>query len=167
MHGTDPALLTHLRVVVLVHTRQGEVLMAKPKQQGTNHKHDWRLPTGQQQAGESIAEAGRRVLHDTTGIKRGITHALLIDQRLASRDGKTAARVDIVLDGGTVDNRQAAALALPEGAREELASLKRVPVFNLESHAPPLHAKLIRMALSAFDHGMRVPLCAEGEPAPA
>lgn len=174
MHGTDPALLTHFRITVLVHTRHGEVLMASPKPQRTDGNHEWRLPTGEQQIGESIAEAGRRVLHETTGIKRGISHVLLVDQWFADTDGRPTAHVDMVLDGGTVTNNEAAELSpaedaydKPKSAREESASLKRVAVFELESHAPPLHAKRIRMALSAFDFGMRVPLCSEGEPAPS
>ncbi|MFD5702156.1 NUDIX domain-containing protein [Streptomyces lasiicapitis] len=122
---------------VLVRTRHGEVLMVKPRYMRDGTVHGWRLPGGDAHMDESVAAAATRGLHEETGVRCRVTHALLIDQVPTNADGGVAEGVNVVVDGGTLSNEEAASLTLPEGARKDLYGLKWVAVHELEGHVFP------------------------------
>ncbi|MEU1017715.1 MULTISPECIES: NUDIX hydrolase [unclassified Streptomyces] len=164
--GIDPASPPRRRIeaVVLVRNGYGDVLMVKPRYKQADDERGWQLPGGGVLSGETVAAAAVRALHEGTGIKRHVTHALMIDQVPAGEDGTSAEEYNVVVDGGTLTAEEAAAVALPESARSELSDVRWVAAADLDSVACPYQVKRVRAAARAFSFGMRLPLYQLGEP---
>ncbi|MEU6989214.1 NUDIX hydrolase [Streptomyces sp. NPDC046465] len=157
----------HIGAVVLIRNRHGDVLMVRPKYKHADEQQGWQLPGGGVHEGETVAAGAVRELFEETGVKRHITHALVIDQVPASEDGSSAEGYNIVVDGGVLDPDPAAAVTLPQSAADELSALQWVPMGRLDTLAFPYQAARVRAAARAHDFGMRLPLYQRGEPADA
>ncbi|MGP9020710.1 NUDIX domain-containing protein [Streptomyces sp. BR1] len=152
-----------IRAVVLVRNRYGDILMVKPRRGHADRKQGWQLPGGGTHAGEPIAVAAARELLEKTGLKRKLSYLLMVDQVPASADQASAEGINFVLDGGTLDNDEAAAVSLPESAQGELSAVEWVPAGQLDELALPYQAARIRAAARAFEYGMRQPMFLLGE----
>ncbi|MEV0438018.1 NUDIX hydrolase [Streptomyces spectabilis] len=146
--------------VVLIRSGRGAVLLVKPR-----YKPGWQLPGGHAHEGEPSASAAARELREETGLARQLSDVLLVDDVPASEDGKSAAGINLVFDGGTLVGEPA--VERPESARDELSGIKWVAVHEIEDHTAPYQSRRIRAALSCADQGMRVPILRLGIPAPA
>lgn len=165
----DPASPPRRRIgaVVLVRDQDGSVLLVKPTYKHADNRLGWQLPGGGAHPDETVAAAAARELYEETGLKRHISHALMIDQTPASPDGTSAEGINIVVDGGILTPQEARAVRLPESAITELSALRWVPMGDLDKHALPHQAARIRAAARAYEFGMRLPLYQRGEPAKA
>ncbi|MFI6641818.1 NUDIX domain-containing protein [Streptomyces sp. NPDC050504] len=163
----DPARPPRRRIgaVVLLRDQDGSVLLVKPLYKHADSKLGWQLPGGGAHAGETVAAAAARELFEETGLRRHISHALMIDQIPESEDGTSAEGFNVVVDGGMLTPEEARGVRLPESAVGELSALRWVPMGDLDAHALPYQAARIRAAARAYEFGMRLPLYRCGEPA--
>ncbi|MBD0741417.1 NUDIX domain-containing protein [Streptomyces sp. CBMA152] len=149
--------------VVLVRNSYGDILMVKPRCRHADQKQGWQLPGGRAHEGEPITVAAARELLAETGLKRKLSYLLMVDQVPASEGETSADGISFVLDGGTLDNDEAAAVTLPESAHGKLSAVEWVPPGQLDELALPHQAARIRAAARAFAYGMRQPMFLLGE----
>ncbi|HEY8978000.1 MAG TPA: NUDIX hydrolase [Streptomyces sp.] len=144
--------------VVLVLDQEGRVLLVQP----TYKPGRWQLPGGGAHAGEAPGVAAARELAEETGLARKISHVFVLDYMPASSE--TAEGYNLVMDGGTLTAEEAASVAVPPEAAEELSALKWVSVDELDVHVEPYQERRIRQAMAVRKIGNRVPLLTRGEP---
>ena len=143
--------------VVLVRDRQNRVLLVKPTY-GDEHQ----LPGGGAQQFETPAEAATRELMEETGLVRKLTHFVALDYVPFNHETEVAEGLNIVVDGGTLTDEQADAVAIPKEATGELESFAWVWPNELDDYTAPYQARRIRRALSAIEHGKQLPLLVLG-----
>ncbi len=170
MHGDmDPTDQPPRRLgcLVFVLNEGDEVLMVKPKYKHAGKRLGWQLPGGNAHEGEDIAAAAARELLEETGLRRPISHYLCTDQVPESEEGTSTEGINFVCDGGQLSVAEAAAVTLPDAARDELAALTWVPLSRLHQFAFPYQARRIRNAAKARAWGLKQPLYVLGEAATA
>ncbi|MGK4583504.1 NUDIX domain-containing protein [Kitasatospora sp. HPMI-4] len=148
-----------LGAVNLVRNGAGDVLLVKP-----TYKSGWTLPGGAAHEGEAISVAAARELAEETGLTREITHFFALDQVPRNAEANSDEGLNVVCDGGTVTDEEAAAVAVPAGAAGELADLRWVPLDQLDEVTLPYQERRIRAAVAAADAGQRLPLLQLGVP---
>ncbi|MCX5398491.1 NUDIX domain-containing protein [Streptomyces sp. NBC_00102] len=141
---------------VLVRDDTGALLLVRPPRET-----EWRLPGGVAYAGETIAGAAARDLAEETGLVLDVVFFAALGVAPHGRAEGGRAGFNLVGDGGTVDAKEAARVAVPEGAEDRVAELRWVPLDQLGEHASALGTWRIRQALAAFAHG-RQPLLLNG-----
>ncbi|MFK4184375.1 NUDIX domain-containing protein [Streptomyces sparsogenes] len=142
--------------VVLVLDPRGRVLLVRP----TYGTRAWQLPGGGVHKGEPATAGAARELEEETGLDRQIRYALAIDQMPGNSN--SAEGYNIVCDGGVLSEEEAAAVVVPESARDEISECAWVPLSALDEKCDPYQARRIRQALTARSHGARIPILLQG-----
>lgn len=144
--------------VVLVRDPQNRVLLVLPTYQD-HHQ----LPGGGAHGGEHIAVAASRELKEETGLDRTLTHFVALDQVPPDKESEMAEGINIVFDGGTLTADEAASVAVPDEARDELKSCAWVRPSELDDYCEPYQVRRIREALTAVANDKALPLLVMGE----
>lgn len=98
---------------VIFRDEAGRILLVDP-----NYKPDWDLPGGMAEANEPPLEAARREVREELGIELGEAKLLVVDW--VTPHDPWDDLLMFVFDGGTLGEREYAALSLPGGELREM-----------------------------------------------
>ncbi|MFJ5117627.1 MULTISPECIES: NUDIX domain-containing protein [unclassified Kitasatospora] len=154
----DPRLLAkppvcRLGCLVLLRDPRGRVLLIDP-----DFMDGLILPGGSARANESPHEAAARHLHAETGLNRRPTHLLAVDFTPADR---YLERLNLVFDGGTLSDHEAARITVPPQHRSGLLGHRFVDPRRLPTVMSPAQAARVREALTTAPR--RFPLLLHGQ----